>query len=86
MNRYAIIAEITQQVIYYIDARSEGEAQDKLYEPIDGICYSPNDYLDEEMEIKSIELCHSNIKKDQQGRIIESDQLIKDKEVNENYK
>jgi len=85
MNRYAIIAKITQQVIYYIDANTEDEAQNELFEPKDEIEYSPNDYFDEEIEIKSVELCHSNIKTDQHGCITESDQLIKDKEDNENH-
>ena len=85
MNRYAIVAKITQQVIYYIDANTEDEAQNELFEPKDEIEYSPNDYFDEEIEIKSVELCHSNIKTDQHGRITESDQLIKDKEDNENH-
>ena len=85
MNRYAIVAEITQQVIYYIDANTEDEAQNELFEPKDEIEYSPNDYFDEEIKIKSVELCHGNIKTDQHGRITESDQLIKDKEDNENH-
>ena len=77
MNRYAITIKYDRTATFYVDGSTMEEAEDEIIENYDD--YISNGMDDISLEVKDIEVGHTNIEQDKEGRIINSAELIEER-------
>ena len=76
MNRYAITIKYDRTATFYVDGSTMEKAKDEILENYDD--YMSNGMDDISLEVKDIEVGHTNIEQDKEGRIIKSEELTKE--------
>ena len=77
MNRYAITIKYDRTATFYVDGETMEEAKDEIIENYDD--YYSNGMDDISLEVKDIEVGHTNIEQDKEVRIINSAELIEER-------
>jgi len=77
INSYLIKTKEVSHLDYFVDGNSEEEATEELMQNRDD--YIDNGMGDGELEVLGVEVCGTNIKRNNEGKIINSDELTKER-------